>query len=298
MSSQLRKLSLLILCFSVFGLVCRAASWTPVGPDGGDARAFAVAPENPAHIYLGTTNSWIYESMDAGASWHRLTHIAATDGFVIDHILIDPRDSKTVLVAAWRLDQVGGGLWISHDAAHSFTEVAGLHNQSIRSFAAAPSNPSILFAGTLEGVFRSSDSGQNWKLISPAGSAEIHEIESLAIDPKNPEIVYAGTWHLPWKTSDGGRTWHNIKQGIIEDSDVFSIIIDPQDPRIVFASACSGIYKSENAATLFHKIQGIPSDARRTRVLKQDPAHRNVVYAGTTEGLYKSTDAGHSFHLD
>ena len=78
----------------------------------------------------------------------------------------------------------------------------------------------------------------------PPGSREIHEVESLAVDPANPDIVYAGTWHLPWKTTDGGKNWHNIKQGMIDDSDVFSIILDPEKPSTIFLSACSGIYKS------------------------------------------------------
>ena len=99
----------------------------------------------------------------------------------------------------------------------------------------------------------------------------------------------------PGRPTDGGKNWHNIKQGLIDDSDVFSIILDPAQPSTVFLSACSGIYKSENAAELFHKIQGIPSTARRTRVLKQDPANREVVYAGTTEGLYKTVDGGKTF---
>ena len=145
----------------------------------------------------------------------------------------------------------------------------------------------MLFAGTLEGVSDSADAGVSWALISPPGSKEIHEVESLAIDPADPDVIYAGTWHLPWKTTDGGKSWQNIKQGVIDDSDVFSIIIDPARPKIVFASACSGIYKSVNAAERFKKVAGIPSTARRTRVLKQDPANLNVVYAGTTEGLYK-----------
>ena len=115
---------------------------------------------------------------------------------------------------------------------------------------------------------------------------------SLAIDPRKPEVIYAGTWHLPWKTSDDGKHWRNIKQGVIDDSDVFSIILDPERPSVVYASACSGIYKSENGGELFHKIQGIPSTARRTRVLMQDTHHREVVYAGTTEGLYRTRDAG------
>ncbi len=40
-----------------------------------------------------------------------------------------------------------------------------------------------------------------------------------------------------------GAHWNNIKEGVIEDSDVFSIIVDPKQPNTVFASACSGIYK-------------------------------------------------------
>jgi photosystem II stability/assembly factor-like uncharacterized protein len=153
----------------------------------------------------------------------------------------------------------------------------------------------MLFAGTLDGVFRSTDAGASWAQISPPGSHEIHEVESLAIDPEDSGVIYAGTWHLPWKTDDGGLNWHSIKQGVIDDSDVFSIIIDPAQPKTVFASACSGVYKSVNGGKLFHKFQGIPSTARRTRVLMQDPAHPEVLYAGTTEGLYKTVDGGKSF---
>jgi photosystem II stability/assembly factor-like uncharacterized protein len=144
----------------------------------------------------------------------------------------------------------------------------------------------------LKGVYRSADGGKHWKLISPEGSQEIHEVESIAIDPANPEVIYAGTWHLPWKTIDGGANWTSIKQGIIEDSDVFSIILDPKDPNVVYASACSGIYKSQNGGEKFQKVQGIPSTARRTRVLMQDPRNLNIVFAGTTEGLFRTGDSG------
>lgn len=269
--------------------------WSVVGPAGGDARSFAAVPGDPAHLYLGTTNSWLYESNDRGASWHRLAKIGNSDDLILDHIVVDAANPSVVFVAAWVVDHPDGGLWVSHDQGKTFTELPGLHGQSIRAFTQASSDPKMLFAGTLNGVFRSTDSGATWTEISPPGSHEIHEVESVAVDPIDPNIVYAGTWHLPWKTTDGGKNWHNIKQGVIDDSDVFSIIIDPSMPSVVFASACSGIYKSENAAELFKKIQGIPSTARRTRVLKMDPVNHNIVYAGTTEGLYKSTDAGKTF---
>jgi photosystem II stability/assembly factor-like uncharacterized protein len=280
-----------------FGTTLAQVPWNAVGPAGGDARAFTAVPGQPDHLYLGTTDSWVYESLNQGATWRRLSKLDQSDDLILDHIVVDPTNTSTVWVAAWKVDRPEGGLWVSHDSGNTWTVVEGLRGQSIRAFAAAPSNPKMLFAGTLEGVFRSSDAGATWTLISPPGSREIHEVESVAVDPVDPNIVYAGTWHLPWKTTDGGANWHNIKQGVIDDSDVFSIIVDPAKPSVVFASACSGIYKSENAAELFHKIQGIPTTARRTRVLKQDPVNHDVVYAGTTEGLYKTVDGGKTFKL-
>lgn len=294
--ARLTKPALALLFCALWAVSLRAQeSWSPVGPPGGDARAFAAVPGDPSHLYLGTTDSWLYESNDSGSTWHRLAKMPGSNAYVLDHILVDPDSPATLYVAAWKADSQGGGLWISHDAGRSWKESMGLHGQSIFAFAQAPSNAHILFAGTLQGIFRSEDSGATWTQISPPGSHEIHEVESLAIDPNNPEVVYAGTWHLPWKTADGGRTWHNIKRGLIVDSDVFSIIVDPDHTRTVYLSACSGIYKSESAGDLFRKIQGIPNAARRTRVLRQDPRDPQVVYAGTTEGLYKTMNGGRTF---
>jgi len=284
-----------LLIVILLGKLSAQSLWTAVGPAGGDARAFAVVPGQPNHLYLGTINSWIYESLNGGASWRRMAKLDQVDDLALDNIVVDESNPSTIFVAAWRIGLTDGGLWVSHDAGQSWNAVAGLRGQSIRAFAQAPSNPKLLFAGTLDGVFRSTDGGVSWSLISPPASKEIHEVESLAVDPVDPNIVYAGTWHLPWKTVDGGKNWKNIKQGVIEDSDVFSIILDSARSSTVYLSACSGIYKSENAGDMFHKIQGIPSDARRTRVLMQDPAHHDVVYAGTTQGLYKTTDAGNTF---
>ena len=171
-----------------------------------------------------------------------------------------------------------------------------MKGKSIRSFAMASSNSKILVAGALDGVFRSNDGGDHWARISPEGHKDIKNIESLAIDPQNPDVIYAGTWHLAWKTEDGGNNWHQIKNGVIDDSDVFSLIIDPKQPSTIYLSACSGIYKSINGGDLFHKAQGIPFSARRTRVLKQDANHPDVVFAGTTEGLWKTQDAGATWH--
>ena len=299
MNCRLHRLHLLWILL-IFGFVCpraRAVSWFPFGPDGGDARSFAADPRDHAHLFLGAANGWIYQSRDGGQKWERLALVGKRDDLVIRHILVDPANPNHLVVGAYVVSD-GGGIYISDDAGATWSSQQEMGGHSVRSLTFAPSDPKIVVAGTLDGVFRSADGGEHWERISPKDSAEIHEVESLAIDPADPDVIYAGTWHLAWKTSDGGKHWASMKQGIIEDSDVFSIIVDPKQPNVVYASACSGIYKSLNAGGEFvggvgkNKTQGIPSTARRTRVLMQDPNSLDTVFAGTTEGLYRTFDAG------
>ena len=275
-------------------LVAKAAvsSWSPAGPDGGDARRFAFSAQDPNRIYVGTTDSWIFVSNDGGSTWSRLAHLGQQDDLVVDSLVVDRSDPRTLYAGVWVMDHPDGGIYISHDAGHTWNEAPEMHGQSVRSLTQARSNPHVLVAGTLRGVYRTDDRGLHWREISPPASAEIHEVESVAIDPYDDRTIYAGTWHLPWRTMDGGAHWSNIKQGVIDDSDVFSMIVDPSRPSVVFLSACSGIYRSDNYGGDFRKVQGIPATARRTRSLRMDPVDRNTVYAGTTEGLYKTEDGG------
>ena len=288
-----RVFGVILLSF-VFCVVALAQSqpWVLLGPEGGDARSLSYDPHDPSRILLGTSAGELYQSTDGGRQWSRFAHLGDRNDYVLDHIAFDPRNSNTIYVAGWSIENNGGDIFRSDDGGKTWSALPGMHGKSVRSMEIAPSNPDVIVAGALDGVFRSNDAGKTWNRISPANHAEIHNIESVAIDPRNPESIYAGTWHLPWKTDDGGRSWHSIKNGLIDDSDVFSIKVDPVSPQTVYLSACSGIYKSESAGELFHKIQGIPSTARRTRVLQQDPSNPLIVYAGTTEGLWKTVDAG------
>jgi len=286
------RTSLLLLAISLLSTALLASGpWQALGPDGGDARSLAYDAHNPDHILLGTSTGQMFASNDAGRNWSRLARLG--DDYVLDHITIDPQDSKRIYVSAWSVSsQQVGEIFRTRDGGRNWENLPAMHGNSVRALAMYTGNSKVLVAGALNGVFRTNDGGDTWERLSPANSADIKNIESIAVDPKDPNTVYAGTWHLAWKTSDGGANWQHINKGMIDDSDVFSVIVDHDNSSVVFASACSGIYKSETAGNLFAKIQGIPFSARRTRVLKQDPTNENIVYAGTTEGLWKSTDLG------
>ena len=123
-----------------------------------------------------------------------------------------------------------------------------MRGKSVRAMAISASDHKVIVAGALDGVYRSTDGGNNWQRISP-NDGIVKNVESIAVDPKDPNVVYAGTWHLAWKTSDGGANWQHINKGMIDDSDVFSIIVSSANPSEVFASACSAFIRASAAAT-------------------------------------------------
>jgi photosystem II stability/assembly factor-like uncharacterized protein len=264
--------------------------WRTTGPQGGDVRALVVDPQNPDRFYFGTLDGQIYTSADGGKHWQLLYNFGKPRLF-IDNIIVDPRNSKVLFVGAHR-HNLPGGFFKSTDGGTTWRESAELKNEAIHSLAQSESDPDTLIAGTFTGVFRSDNAGQSWKQLPTQSQPGLIHVESLAIDPRTTDTIYAGTFYLPYKSVDGGKSWKSIKNGIIDDSDIFAIDIDPRDPNHIIASACSGIYESKNAGEEWRKVQGIPSQSRRTRAILQHPSVPGMVFAGTTEGFWLSDKAG------
>ncbi len=283
---------LVITCFLLTVPGVRAQVWTPLGPPGGDARVLAADPQKSSRVFLGTADGHIFGSQDSGAHWTLLGRASSRIDAVITAIVVDPLNANVLLASSWaRNSPDGGGIFRSEDGGHIWA-AAGLGGQSVRVLTMAPSDSSVLVAGTLDGVYLSRDGSKTWQRISPEHDPELRNFDALAIDPRDPQTIYAGTFHLPWKTTDGGRTWNPVHAGMIDDSDVMSLLIDARDSQRIFASACSGIYRSDDRAAQWRKIQGIPYAARRTYAIAQDPREPDRVYAATSEGLWKTDDGG------
>ena len=116
-----------------------------------------------------------------------------------------------------------GGVWKSTDRGTTWQPVFDdqpVH--AIGALAVAPSNPSIVWAGTGEGnvrnsasvgngIYRSLDAGRTWRHMGLDRTERIHRI---AIHPRNPDIVFACAPGQEWgenaergvfRTQDGGR---------------------------------------------------------------------------------------------
>ncbi len=267
-----------------------SAEWRITGPTGGDVRGLVVDPNDPNRFYFGTLDGQIYTSTDGAHNWRMLVNFNRPRLFV-DHIIVDPRNSKTLYVATHR-HKDAGGFFKSVDGGLTWRESPELRNEALHSLTQSESNPNILLAGTITGIFRSNDSGESWFALPTSRTSGLIDVESLAIDPNNANVIYAGTWYLPYKSTDGGQSWRIIKNGIIDDSDIFAINIDPRNASHIIASACSGIYETRDAGEKWQKVQGIPSQSRRTRAIMQHPSIPGLVFAGTTEGFWRSEKGG------
>ncbi|MBA3769043.1 MAG: hypothetical protein H0X08_00805 [Blastocatellia bacterium] len=268
-------------------------SWGVIGPDGGDVRTVAIDPRNKDRIFNSTLDGQIHISEDAGQSWRLLVNLDAPE-LILDNLLVDSRDSKRIYASGHRHKEPGG-FFRSSDGGVTWKESKELRKESIHALTQAASDPGILMAGTVSGIWISKNSGEDWeKIQSPTMP---NNIDSMAVDPRTTSTIYAGTWWRAYKSTDSGKSWRLIKDGMIDDSDVFAITVDPRNPEHLISSACSGIYESFNAGEKWSKIQGIPSQSRRTRDILQHPSMPKVYYAATTEGFWMSSNGGKSWAM-
>lgn len=269
------------------------SNWQVVGPSGGDVRVVTIDPRDKDKLFASTLDGTIYSSSDGGKSWRLIVNLNQPE-LILDDLMVDSRDSNKLYASGHR-HKGAGGFFRSTDGGSTWKESKDLRAEAIHALTQSPTDPSVLLAGTTNGVWISRNSGEDWTKIK-SGSMPVN-VDSLAIDPTAPNTIYAGTWWRAYKTTDAGSNWRLIKDGMIDDSDVFTMNIDPRNPQHIYSSACSGIYESQNGGEKWAKIQGIPSQSRRTRDFVQHPTMPSTIYAGTTEGFWMSSNGGRAWSL-
>lgn len=139
------------------------------------------------------------------------------------------------------------------------------------------------------GVHRSTDLGQTWKVLT---GWRTEEILGIVPDPRDSCILFAATPFGVFHTSDDGVSWSPRNQGF-RKTYVHRLLADTQDATTLFALAEDGIYRSVDGGK-----QWIPLGGRLTLpvALAQHPFDRRLLFAGVEEdGLWRSTDGGSSW---
>jgi len=172
-------------------------------------------------------------------------------------------------------------------------------------------------------LFKSTDAGNSWRVISPDLSRPSYEIPAnlgafAAYDPekgKHRGVIYAvapsfqeadtiwagtddGLIHI---TRDAGKTWQNITPPQLEPWSKVSIIeASHYDAGTAYAAINSfrlddlrpHIYRTRDFGKSWEEItKGIPGNAPSNTV-REDPKRKGLLFAGTETSVYVSFDDG------
>jgi photosystem II stability/assembly factor-like uncharacterized protein len=252
--------------------------------DGGGWEAANRGLEETGLVWSLASDTWQPDTAYAGAEFRCPSPFPCIAGGAVfkttdggQHWYQTPGSERSFAIAAdgWNPGILYAGadyhVLKSTDFGESWTAVANL---SVYSLALA--RPSTVLAGTVRGVYRSSDAGASWQ---PIGLGK-YSVLALAVDPGNPLEIYAGTRRGVLKTVDGGRNWR-LLGGLLQH--VTCLQLDPVTPKVLYAGTyAAGVFRtSDRGATWMEFNEGL-SPKSVTGLAIDDSGTR--LFAGTSSG--------------
>jgi len=255
--------------------------------------ARAKRPERRLVVLVATRKgAWLFHGDSARKAWksdgpHFLGHI-------VNHLVLDPRDGRTLLAAA-KTGHLGPTIFRSTNLGLTWKEAsrppafakapAGKTGRAVdHTFWLTPchaNEPNTWYAGTSpQGLFRSEDNGDTWAPFSIVnddpqyrawmgtvqdGTPDGPKMHSIIVDPRDTAHLYfamsGGGVH---ETRDRGRTWSPLVQGmeVVEGFDASNIAFHdphcvrlcPSNPDRLYQQNHCGIYRLDRPSNIWTRI--------------------------------------------
>jgi len=203
-------------------------------------------------------------------------------GHVIHHAVLDPRDRRTLLVAA-RTGHLGPTVFRSSDFGKSWAEAVApprfLKAAGGRAvdhvFWLTPGHadePGVWYAGTSpQGLFRSEDGGSSWQEVTGLnehpmyrqwtggeqdGTPDGPKLHSILVDPREPRRLYVGmSSGGVFASEDRGASWQPLNRGCSAEflptpdgeygHDPHCVALHPLRPDRLYQQNHCGIYRMD-----------------------------------------------------
>src|SRR6266851_2903892 len=244
--------------------------------------AVVIDPTNSATLYAATSSGGgVFKSTNRGSNWSAvntgLTVTAGTSTFVptVNALALDPINPATLYAGTLK----GGGVFTSTNGGVTWSAInSGLTVSSggstfvltVNALAIDPTNPTTLYAGTSSGVFKSTDSGNNWNDFSNGlTNTFLHDI---VIDPTNPATLYAATSEGIFKSINAAGNWSAANNGSTTLK-TNALALDSTTPDHVYAGTSfssdafvtatnTDAKTANNAATEVRDVNALPGAVR------------------------------------
>lgn len=216
----------------------------------------------------------------------------------------------------------GQGVFVSADGGRNWRPV-GLQGVIVKSLAASPHQPGVLYAGTKSPplIYRTVDGGAHWeelagfrrvrgrwRWLSPAEPPFTAYVLALAIASDDPNIVLAGVeLGAVVRSTDGGETWSNHRPGA--GRDCHQLFFHPRQSQWAYQAHGGGPAVSRDGGlTWTRPVEGldrrycinVAADAERPELwyavvapmLKAHSADSQAVVVRSTGGAWEKLGGG------
>ena len=225
----------------------------------------------------------------------------------------DHRTGQSRNISAWPENPSGHG---GEDMRYRFQWTAPI--------ASSPHDPKVIYHGA-QVIFRTSNGGQSWDVISPdltrndkskqkwsggpitgdnTGVETYCTVFAIAESPRQAGVIWAGSDDgLVHVTRDGGKKWENVTAamtGFPEWGTVSLIEPSPFDAATAYVVVDAHrlddmrpyLFKTSDFGKTWTRLDsGLPKDVY-LHAVREDPARRGQLYLGTERGVSYSTDDG------
>ncbi|MEX0277502.1 MAG: choice-of-anchor D domain-containing protein [Ruegeria sp.] len=207
--------------------------WKPIGPspitggreDNGLVTSIATHPSDPDIVYIGTADGGVWKTGDGGANWLALfdEELCLAIGEP-NCVAIDPGDTDVLYVGTSTRGAVsvqqrvgifksadGGASWILLGSGYpegNDGNADDFANRNVNSIVVDPANSQVVYAATSNGVWVSTDAGQNWTSGAGTAGLDARSLELDATSPVGARVLYAGmSGQGVSQSTDGGANW-------------------------------------------------------------------------------------------
>lgn len=276
-------------------------TWTNLSQGMSHSRVIAMAidPAYPATVYAGTKGDAVYKSHDGGQRWAsmRTGLDDATITSVVNQFIFDPADAQHIFLATTM------GVFETKNGGEQWTKkMEGMKEVlMVVTLGMDPTRPSILYAGTSGGVYKSIDQSGHWEKVNNGlvpqdmlKTSRALNVTSIQIDPYEPDTVYAATLTGLYKSTDGATSWKRIGESLV-DQMIVTMVLDRTRRGVIYIAGRDGVHRSEDAGITWKLINnGLATT--NVRAIAQSATDPKLFYVGTNgSGLYRSQDAGETW---
>ena len=248
--------------------------------------AVNIDPDEPDKIYIGSIENGFEKSTDAGATFNEYNRgFTGYEYFSLAEALNgDLYVSRTDWGGVYR-KLVNDTIWEEFDG---FMYPSGrYYNLGTGYISCDPGNGNILYSSIGEGIFKTTDKGENW--INSYHCSECNwDTNPIIALPTTPTTIFSFDTTEIIRSIDAGATWERIG---LTNKAVSVFKYDSLNTILYVGTSGTGIFKTEDNGENWIDISNNIDDLNINGIA----VHDQLIYVTTNLGVSKSADGGNTW---